>query len=402
MPSTGPRVKPVLTRPMVRGTPLEGYVGFGTPRIVLHPDTREPYMVFTAWRDPQGLEREVWVTPTNRDLDLDLRSARRIATGADAGVKGLNTVDLVWDDGNEEWLIFSTRYPVDRFATVVRTDRDFVVKGIELLELHTDPGDGGFPCIVANNGKALCSAGLGRKELALLEGVSQRPLKKPRGLGFNAVSLHGVRDIDVHKLFTVNGSLYMLAELRQGTNTWSVRLFIGPESGWYDAGGRFLLPVSLRSPIPASYDYEVGNVGHPEYASQLSEPALLWASFRCWNLGGPRAWGHEIWAVFVGRDTFADSRDWLPAVMEGDAGMVGIPFFTAGARRAVVHVCTTRGARLRIVMGYDVAALSQGLGDDVEEHYVRPGTHRIVVEDPLPYMALSGGGVERWSVYLAP
>lgn len=49
----------VISSALARGTPLDGYLGYGSPRAVRHPYTREHWILFTAWRDVAGQVREV-------------------------------------------------------------------------------------------------------------------------------------------------------------------------------------------------------------------------------------------------------------------------------------------------------------------------------------------------------
>ena len=49
----------VISLALARGTPLDGYLGYGSPRVVRHPHTREPWILFTAWKDVAGQVREV-------------------------------------------------------------------------------------------------------------------------------------------------------------------------------------------------------------------------------------------------------------------------------------------------------------------------------------------------------
>ena len=49
----------VISSALARGTPLDGYLGYGSPRVVRHPYTREQWILFTAWRDVAGQVREV-------------------------------------------------------------------------------------------------------------------------------------------------------------------------------------------------------------------------------------------------------------------------------------------------------------------------------------------------------
>jgi len=87
---------------------LPDAVGVGSSFIVLDPDTYQPYMLFTAWSDPNGIARHVWVAEI--DEDLSVRNIRRIADPAIFNVSGLNTATAFWDDYNEEWVFACTAY----------------------------------------------------------------------------------------------------------------------------------------------------------------------------------------------------------------------------------------------------------------------------------------------------
>lgn len=118
----------VISSALARGTPLDGYLGYGSPRVVRHPYTREPWILFTAWKDIAGRVREVWAAPIADELsfEVDLKRSKKISSGSELGVVGLNTVDAFYDYYNDRWLIFSTVYGGEqrRFA-LISLDPDF-------------------------------------------------------------------------------------------------------------------------------------------------------------------------------------------------------------------------------------------------------------------------------------
>lgn len=407
----------VLSASMVANTPLAGYKGFGTPRVVIHPDTGELYLLFTAWSDPAGQAREIWVAPISKSMELDLSRAKKIATGSQAGVTGLPTVDAIFDDYNNEWLLFSTVYPTSATIKVTRTDPDFNLKAIDSITLGINPEDSGVSGIVFSDKRVLLSYGFGNnRRFAVINDITARPIQTPSQVGpIPYASYYRLHDLDVHKLFTVNGGMFMLSEARQFSGIWNVKLFIGPDKDFHFVGansmlGRYLMPVSLINPIPHSEDYRVGNVGHPEYASVGSSAWLMWATFPHSNLGGGRAWNHEIWGAIVSRDYFTDYKKWLPLAMSSGDAARGVPFFTGGARRAIimVQVTLTPGAvqsTITIRESPGPFHIAYNTGNEVKTDFnvTASGTYKFVIDGILPYMAISrdaNSTINEFTVYL--
>jgi len=393
----------VLSASMVANTPLAGYNGFGSPRVVVHPDTGELYLLFTAWSDPAGQAREIWVAPISKTMELDLSRAKKIATGAQAGVTGLNTIDPIFDDYNNEWLLFSTVYPTSATIEVTRTDPDFNLKTIDSITLDINPEDSGVSGIVFDNKTVLLNYGFDNtRRFAVINDITVRPIQTPTQTGpIPCTSFYATNGLDVHKLFTVNGRMFMLSEALTFSGIWNVRLFVGPDKDYNFVGtsnmlGMYLMPVSLVNPIPYSADYRVGNVGHPEYASVGSSAWLLWAAFPYWNLGGGRAWNHEIWGAIVPYDYFTDYKKWLPLAMSHNDNGRNIPFFTGGARQAVIFVNVTlasgaTSSTITIRESDSPYHIVYNDGNEVDTHFnvTASGTYKFVIDGILQYMAIS-------------
>ncbi len=321
----------VISSALARGTPLDGYLGYGSPRVVRHPYTREPWILFTAWKDVAGQVREVWAAPIADELsfEVDLKRSKKISSGSEVGVVGLNTVDAFYDYYNDRWLIFSTVYGGEqrRFA-LISSDPDFSKVETTIVEAPLNMGDAGFSCISYEDDKALtCTGGFGlERSLMAVEDFTKRPFPKPvvvrKTIGGSLLG----DAADVHKTFVNGGRILMLTENLGGTGTWYVQLFLGPRGGWKRCEGssvlgKWYMALSLRTPIPFSSDYEKTSYGHPEYSVELKKPWIMWASFRhChWPLPDRGIkWAHEIWAAEASTEYFSNPRERLPAVFEAD------------------------------------------------------------------------------------
>ncbi|MGC9148186.1 MAG: hypothetical protein ACP5GI_01910 [Sulfolobales archaeon] len=391
-------IKLVLSSSLTKNTPMDNYLGFASPRVVRHPYTREPWLLFTAWRDQSGVEREIWAAPVIDEfsLEIDLRRSKKISAGSSVGVKGLNTVDVFYDYYDDRWIIFSTIYGGDpKSLAVIYSDPDFTKIEASLIESPINMGDAGFSCISYEDDKILtCTGGFGlERSLMTIDDFAKKQLSKPVLVKKSIGGLLLGEAADVHKTFVYGGRILMLTENLGGTGTWHIQLYMGPRIGWKKWGdqyslGKWYMPLSTKIPLPFASDYEKTSYGHPEYTLELRKPWLMWASFRHCHWPQPDKglkWAHEIWAAETSVDYFSNPREWLPAVFEADE-TIEPPWIldTLGASKILIHVYRPRETHELVVRhGRDVGKLSVGDGRYVEERYVVSKEQRIVI-DPAP------------------
>ncbi|MEZ0290567.1 MAG: hypothetical protein ABWJ42_05705 [Sulfolobales archaeon] len=391
------RISLVASYSLARGTVLDGYLGFGSPRVVRDPYTREPKLFFTAWRDVAGQAREVWVAPIvdEENLAIDLRRALRIARGSDFNVTGVNTVDVFYDFYNDQWIVFSTIYGGDpKSIAVSLSDPEFKKIEYTLLQAPVTAGDAGFPCISYEDEKFLsCTGGFGlERSLMIVSDFTSRPLSQPTLLKRSLGGLSLKEAADVHKSFIYDGRFIMLTENLGEEGLWHIQAYFGPRVGLKGferrALGKWQIAFSQRSPIPYTSEHEKSGYGHPEYTVQLKRPWLLWASFRHCHWAHPDKtlkWAHEIWAAETTTTYFANPREWLPALFEADSN-IEPPWTldTLGASKImIVAYKPIERYVLTIRLGRDVNKLVGDEGYYAEESYniERPG--RIII-DPAP------------------
>jgi len=406
-------IKLVLSKDSrLANTPLDGYIGFGSPRVVRHPYTREPWLLITAWKDVDGQAREIWAIPIKDEyeLELDLAKAKKIASPSDVNVTGLNSLDAMWDDNNEVWVILSTLYPGQENIAKITTDADLNKKSAGLISISVQPNDCGIGFIPVDNGDGLGIIMVGDKAHWVVPDNAINPSSLTIDTSFNTIGGYDHEAIDMHKLFSIQSQIILLSELQGYNNKWYIRLYIGPEKDWYKVGtndmrGKYLMPTSLKPVIPHTHDYDIGNCGHPEFTTELPYATLMWASFRNWSAGKNLKWAHEIWAWHVPADYFNDIKKWLPASIVLGNDELGKPLYTAGASKAVIYVKTANTGDIDILESsspYHIA-YDDGLYTDTKETISSAGIYKYIVENPLPYIAVKASmTIQEIGIYLLP
>ena len=414
----GSEVVLVLSRDArLRGTPLDGYVGFGTPRVVRHPDTREPWLLFTAWSDVSGLAREIWAAPIRDEygLELDLSRAKKVATGSSVGVTGLASVDVFFDYVDEEWLLFATTYGGDPARVyVIVADKYFSPKTHYAIDTGVNLGDGGFSIESFENDLALIGFTAYGNEGTMFKLSSFTD--RPPSIGVvGSYMLPPISLPDVHKMFSVGGRLYVMYETLDNTGQWHIHLAIGPYRAWQrvDAAenlGRFVFPVSIKSPIPYTSPWEKTSYGHPEYANTLKQPVLMFTSFRHCHWPGKDTglkWAHEIIAFKAPFNYFADPRTWLPAIYIIDMRRASknIVLDTAGASKILIYAYKQSASYNMIIRGGgDANHLANEDGYYYEESVVvDTAPFRYVIDPAPPYLGLktsAPGNIGEIIIYL--
>jgi hypothetical protein len=393
---------------------LPNCIGVGTPFIVRDLDTDQPYMLFTAWNDVNGLARQIWVAPIDEDLIVDTSKAKKIADGRLFNVTGLNTVHAYWDDFNNQWVLFSTFYggPAGNVAGAVFVDSNFNVRGSQTLTFtkadgtSVDLGDAGISPVPLYNKAVLLSAGAaGDRGLFLLSDGTRRPLSNPSQINYATVGevnkpfriapTYFLYNIDVHQLLLLDQGLVMLSELTQYRNQWFIQVYYGAEKDWFI--GTTVVPTFFVAPIsppfPIHFTDVVGNIGHPHYTNLLKEPYLFFARFPTWNWGGNRAWAHDIWVARIDPNYLFSPRGKVLVANGGQEPYTHpnlIPIPTFGARTATIYLFkVSASGTLTLTESGSPYHIYKSDGDYVQTTYsVSSGGNKIIINAPAPWIAL--------------
>ena len=427
----GDIVTRVLTKNEMQSV-FPGCIGVGSPFIVNDPDTYQPQMLFTAWSDVKGLERQVWVADI--DEDLSVKNMKKIADGSLFNVTGLNTCTAFWDDYNEQWIFACTAYgaPKTSYGYFIFFDKNWDVKSTQVIDFTQtvdtktwtpNLSDGGIGFVPVSDNGLVISAGFGPyRSLFYVSDYKARPFQTPtRGLPLmvygdtvympNQCSTYRVESRDVHQLFAYNGYLVMLSEHRGWTGLWHYEICFGPDKDWYKVGtslmvGRYHMPSALLWSIPTiNYTHVIPHHGHPHYTSLLGVPLLFFVTFPTWDAGGKRAYAHEIWAQKIRPEEAFNPMKNFPLVVSGvdEPYRVGkIPIPTFGARTATITLSNfTWTGTLTVIEADSPYDIWYG-GATYETRYsVLPSSAKVTIEDPAPYIALkTDAGGCKWLVLL--
>jgi len=404
---------------------LPDAVDVGSPFIVLDPDTYQPYMLFTAWSDPNGIARHVWVAEI--DEDLSVRNIRRIASPAIFNVSGLNTATAFWDDYNEEWVFACTAYgaPKASYSYFIFFDREWNIRRTQVVDLEQvgegytwTPGlsDAGIGMVPHFDKSLTLSAGGDRdRALFYIENYTERPLPKPRRdlVGVLQAPTYLGHARDVHQLFVYNSWLVMLSEKISGTELWNLEVCFGPEKDWHKAGNTFMVDKwHFVCPITWShgkinYSHIVPNqLQHPHYTTHLGRPLLFYMTSPTWIAGGKRAWSHEIWAEEIDPEEAFNPVKNMPLIASGHnepykVGKVSIPTFGAKSAEIILFGVKAQG-KLTVVESTNPYHI--WVEDSIRhttEYTINTGSNKIILENPAPYIALKTTvDLEEWIVIL--
>ena len=392
---------------------LPGCVGVGTPFIVRDLDTYQPYMLFTAWSDTSGINREIWVAPIDEDLVVDVSKAKKIADGSLFNVSGLNTVNAYWDDYNEQWVLFSTFYggPASNVAGVIFTDKDFNVKNSQTITFkkadNTDVPllDGGVSVLPLYNKSVLLSAGFADRGLFLISDGSVRPLPDPTQINyavvgnsnrpFNVIPIHFRGSADIHQILLLNQGIVMLSELTHNRSQWFIQVYYGAQKDWIVTTNYipFVFVAPILPPLPIHFTDVVGNLGMPHYTNLIKEPYLFFVRFPTWDWGGSRRYAHDIWVTRIDPDYvfnpigkvlisggLTEIRD-IPNV---------IPIPTFGAKKIVIYLYgVSSNGTLTLTESNSPYHIYKQTNIIYQTTYsVNTGYNKIVVDNPASWISL--------------
>jgi len=413
---------------------LPGCVGVGSPFIVHDPDTFQPQMLFTAWTDPAGLIRSVWVA----DIDEDLRvtNIRQIAKPDLFGVTGLTCCTAFWDDYNEEWVFATTAYgaPKRSYGYFIFFDKNWNIKSTQVidfafvvtaLEYVPDLGDAGMGLVPHWDKGLTVSCGYDAdRSLYYIDDYTQRPLPTPtRGLPIIEIgtthyymqncSSYMQRDRDVHQLFVYNGQLVMLSEVSKYSNLWSIEVLFGPEKDWYKIGdtnmlGKFHMPAVMEwSHGTPNYTHATANqLMHPHYTSLLGRPLLFYITCPYWNAGGSRRYAHEIWAQKINPEEAFNPAKNFPLYMGSvhepyRLGKVPIPTFGAKTATILLYGVDSSGTLTIIESASPYHIWAEDATRVQSTESISAGANKIIWNRPAPYIALKTDvALSEWGMLL--
>jgi len=381
-------ITPVI-RPEIVGREIsELKVGVGTPFVIEDPDTLEKYLLFTGWSREDGKERSIWVAEITSDFKVT--NYKRILTSADFGVERLAAVHTFWDDYNEQWVITTSTVNPNK-AVVAFLDKEFNLVSTQDLTLSRTPKDSGVSPVPLGNKKLLLAyasrdaGALDQVWLEKIEDLTTRPYPSTTDLGM--ITWHGRPD--VLQFMILNGIPMVFYEDNFRRDIWILRMGFGPEIettylDTTDLSGQFFLLSSPRPIIPIDLSHQIPHFGHPHFTALLGRPILFFIWFKCWNLGGTRAFRHGIFAYETPRDFLLPER-WFPltgCVLKSPGTSKGVGTF--GAKSAIIQVRATELGTLKIQEAQHVGALVGGWYVETTKSIGAAGFYKFVIEDPLP------------------
>lgn len=381
-------------------------VGVGTPFIIRDLDTEQLYMLFTGWDDQPGQARRIFVAPMDEYLNVDVKKVREIASPSLFGVTGLNTVHAFWDDKNEQWVLFSTFYggPSSSVAGVIFLDKDFNVKGTKTLDFGVNLSDGGVSPVPLFTKGLLLTGGYGRpnRSIFAISDFTARPLPTPTRLNVSGttsvpiLSNHMENSADVHQTLLLDKGIVMISELTNHRAQWYIQVYYGAEKDWYVQGSwiPFMFVPPAVPPLPIHFTEVIGNIGHPHYTNYLREPWLFFVRFPTWDVGGSRAYAHDIWAVRIDPEyVFNPKGKTLMAFGQTEPYQTGgkPPIPTFGARKITIYIYGASGSgTLYLYEGTSPYHIWRKSGAMMRTSYsINQGDNKIVVDGPVaPWIGL--------------
>jgi hypothetical protein len=391
-------------------------------------------MLFTAWSDVSGLAGQVWVADI--DEDLSVKNMRKIADGSLFNVTGLNTCTAFWDDYNEQWIFACTAYgaPKVSYGYFIFFDKNWNVKGTQVIDFTQTVdtqtwtpslGDAGIGLVPHFDKGLTLSAGYENdRSLFYISDYTQRPLPNPtRGLPLvikdtvlyrpYQCPAYSANGRDVHQLFVHNGYLIMLSEVYLYSGVWSLEVCFGPDVCWHNVGvtdmtGKFHFPSSIAwSHSKSNHSPTVPNhLQHAHYTTLLGVPLLFYIMCPYWNAGGPRRYVADIWVQKINPEEAFDPKKNFPLIMNGwnEPYIVGkIPIPTFGAKNASIYIfgATTSGTLTLYESSGPYHIWNQTAIINTTTYSINPGSNKIVVSNPAPYIAIATDvNMGEWLVYL--
>ena len=403
-------VKRVLSAKDLKDYLPETRVGVISPFVIQDPDTYQSYLLFTSgWEPPprHGTPKKVYMVPIDEKLDVDPSKARMIASGALFGVEGLETVDAVWEDYNEEWLLFVTFYPYSNNFGVIRLDRDFNIKGTQVLSLFKADGtpnyagDAHISPVILNNNQMILSGGYdANRSFYIIQDVTARPLGSPNLINkidtthITPVSRKYMNLLNAHQTLVASSGLIMLSEvnywLDNMLNRFTIQVYYGLNEHFHYP---FFMPCPIVPPLHINLEQGFGGIGQPHYTNLLGEPYLFFARATQYEyLYRFRRYYSDIYAVRVDPDRLFNPYGkvliWAGA---NEPYTVGerVPIPTFGAKTVTIFLTNVSASgTLTVIEGspYDIYNMTNNR--IITNYSISTGGNKIVIDRPYDNIAL--------------
>jgi hypothetical protein len=360
--------------------------GVGTPYLIQDVKRDRVWLLFTGWKDPVGLKREGLVAEVDEDLNVSLRTARKILPSEFPTKVDYthNAVRGIYNEARDEFLVTSTH---GSKVLLFVFDPHWNLKGHREILDFGRVADPGFPM------KPTGAYGV------LTEALASTPLVKERGSpGVGLYLVKNVDDLskvevedwgefgrwananDVIDLTTLPRIQVFVEEDNAGK--WGLQTFLGPTVEEVPQLNSLkeveALQASLMPLLPI--DDSLTQVGHPHYTILPDgRPKLLFASFRDTWTRNPstnrEGYTHEIWAAEVSLQVF-DPRAY-PERRGLFNGRQSKWFYASGVSKLLVNISGPAKLRMRLSLE----------DQEVEEQELRKGLN--VVQSPGTWVQIS-------------
>ncbi|EZQ10032.1 hypothetical protein CM19_04665 [Candidatus Acidianus copahuensis] len=367
-------------------------IGVGSPCLVYDPRRDSVWMLFTGWKDPVGLKREVYIVKVDNSFNLEKNTLRKIISFDFPEVREYshNTVRCIYNEVRDEFLV-TTSHGEKIYLFVY--DGNWNIKWYKEIWRYSKAKDAGFP---------LKPAGA---YWNLKDAYAVAPIQEPEeeGIEFFLVKNIHSKDVKVENMGIIgrwgraNDVLDFVTIPRfqvfieENTKLkWLPHTFIGPTldelRSINDFKSIFILEGSLTPLLP--FDESFVQIGHPFYTTLPDgRPKLLLASFRdTWTIKdssdekeGREGYSHEIWGIEVDSTIFnSDSYGELRGRINEDSS--GRWIYCPNRRKIAISSSKDLKIEMKVSLSDNVA----------EEIKANAGIN--VIDSPLTWVRISGEG----------
>ncbi|MCD6510294.1 MAG: hypothetical protein J7L11_07920 [Thermoprotei archaeon] len=394
------RIVPIL-RPQEAGKEIRDLsAGVGTPNVLFNSDTGERYLLFTGWRDLNGLKREGWIAPLEKDLSVDLTRARKILpSDLIPGDYTMNAVRGVYNPVRGQYIV-----------TVTHDDKGFMFwfsSDWELMahkQILSGIGDHGIPFKpigaydFIHDAIGMIPAPLSKQGPAILQGLKFLGIrnfddpKKVRVEDYGWCSWHGMLN-DVADLVLMP-RISALVEC-DTFGKWALKIFLGPSlhavRGLDPRSGIPQIGLLCGDLMPKlMIDDIFVQVGHPHYTTEPDGvPKVFFASFRdTWSSRNDtkrEGYVHEIYAVYVNDDIF-DARSYgvlTDTIISKERGETCSKWYWVGEARSILLLIRGSVKRADIVVK-EATMLLEVEAHETIRYEITEDKRKIIVQDPAP------------------
>lgn len=355
-------------------------IGVGTPYIIHDIKRNKYWLLFTGWKDPNGLKREAFVAEIDEDLGVKEETIKKIVPKDFPETVDYthNTVRGIYNPVRDEFYV-TTSHGSKIYLFVF--DPNWNLKGYKQLIDFGKVKDAGFPikpfgAYADLHNAVAVSPSLDSLSIELYFIKNIDDLSQIEVQNWGEVARWG-RGNDVIDLVTM--PRYQIFVEQDTSSKWILHTFIGPSAeelnSTDDLKNLYFLEASLMPML--QLDDQLVQIGHPQYTTLPDgEPKILFASFRdTWSSSlttKKEGYSHEIWALYVD-DLIFDPRSYgeLKGIVTGNK-WIYVPF----ARKLYI---TTQSE--------GIAEFKATINDDViEEIKLEKGLN--VIDDPLTFIKL--------------